>query len=281
MYQTGSQKILKALDYLDTNLKSLQYTFNNQQKGIGRWPTFVNWTQDNIQNGQNATATLYKQLNAARQLSNQSPVQFNAYLSAIERDLPQQDDKASAMTFYSKLTRELKKQFKTSDIPIPETRAKCIAVAQRIQDGLYRPEERKSSESYKSLREKDDSKYPRTDSKRDRKDRYHLDHRQKDDRNKEKRSTSEKEVICFKCNKPGYYATSCPNAKGVDKKAKIQLTQKDHSQASNRSSSRSSSPSHSETQETPIDLDSSNSLNQKGSLKTLLQNLHRLRLYKP
>jgi hypothetical protein len=75
---------------------------------------------------------LYEQQNAARQLSDQSPVQFNAYLSANEIDLPQQDDKASAMTIYSKLTRELKKQFKTSDIPIPETRAKCVAVAQRI-----------------------------------------------------------------------------------------------------------------------------------------------------
>jgi hypothetical protein len=83
------------------------------------------------------------------------------------------------MMFYSKLTRELKKQFKTSDIPIPETRAKCVAVAQRIWDGLHGPEERKRSESYKSstLREKDDSKYPHTDSKRDRKDRYHLDYR--------------------------------------------------------------------------------------------------------
>jgi len=128
-YRTGSQKILKALDYLDTNLKSLWYTFNDQQKGIGRWSTFVNWTRDNIQNGQNATATLYEQLNAAKQLPDKSPVQFNAYLSAIERDLPQQDDKASAMTFYSKLIRELKKQFKTSNISILETRAKCIAIA--------------------------------------------------------------------------------------------------------------------------------------------------------
>ena len=98
-YRTGSQKILKALDYLDSNLKSLWYTFNDQQKGIGKWSTFINWTRDNIQNGQNATATLYEQLNAAKQLLDKSPVQFNAYLSAIERDLPQQDDKASAMTF--------------------------------------------------------------------------------------------------------------------------------------------------------------------------------------
>ena len=41
-YRTGSQKILKALDYLDSNLKSLWYTFNEQQKGIGRWSTFIN-----------------------------------------------------------------------------------------------------------------------------------------------------------------------------------------------------------------------------------------------
>ena len=125
-YRTGAQKILKALDYLDSNLKSLWYTFSDQQKGVGRWSIFINWTWDNIQNGQNATATLYEQLNTTKQMPERSPVQFNAYLSAIERDLPQQDKKASAMTFYSKLTKELKRQFKTADIPIPKTRAKCV-----------------------------------------------------------------------------------------------------------------------------------------------------------
>ena len=105
------------------------------------------------------------------------------------------------MTFYSKLTRELKKQFKTSDIPIPETRAKCVAVAQCIWDRLYRSDEKKSPENYK---------------------------KEKDDQNKEKRkSTPEKEVICFKCNKPGHYATSCPDHK-ESKKAKIQSIQKDY-----------------------------------------------------
>ena len=64
--------------------------------------------------------------------------------------------------FYSKLTRELKKQFKTSDILILETRAKCVAIAQRVWEGLYRLEETKNFKSYKSLREKDKSslKYP-------------------------------------------------------------------------------------------------------------------------
>ena len=232
-YRTGAQRILKALDYLDSNLKSLWYTFSDRQEGTKKWSIFIDWTRDNIQNGQNATATLYEQLNTTRQMPDQLPVQFNAYLSAIERDLPQQDDKASAMTFYSKLTRELKKQFKTADIPIPETRAKCVAVAQRIWEGLHGPDERRGFENYKNperslkkkdLREKDDSgpKYPSTDSRRGRKDRYRLERRQKDDRNKEKRrSTPEKEVICFKCNKLGYYATSCLELKGSKKKAKI------------------------------------------------------------
>ena len=40
--------------------------------------------------------------------------------------------------FYLKLTRELKKQFKTSNISIPNTRAQYIAIAQCIQEGLYR-----------------------------------------------------------------------------------------------------------------------------------------------
>src|SRR5436190_8932360 len=266
-YQKGSQKILKALDYMDSSLKSLWYTYNDQQKGIRKWLTFLSWTRDNIQNGQNTTAMLYEQLNSAKQLPEKSPVQFNAYLSAIERDLPQQDEKASAMMFYSKLTRELKRQFKTSDIPIPETRAKCVAVAQRVWEGLHGSEERKGPENYKGSKEKDDSsqKYPRTGSKRDRKDQYHLSHRHKDDGNKEKRkSILEKEVIYFKCNKPGHYAPDCPDRKESTKRAKIQSTREDHSQSrtSSRSGSPSSSRSSSKAPETPTsDSDSSDSLN--------------------
>ena len=75
---------------MDTSLKSLWYTYSDQKedKGIKKWSSFLNWTRDNIQHGQNATATLYEQRNEARQLANKSLVQFNAYLAAIERDLP-------------------------------------------------------------------------------------------------------------------------------------------------------------------------------------------------
>jgi hypothetical protein len=88
-YRTGGQKILKALDYLEPSLKSLWYTYSEQKGGTRKWPIFLNWTRENVQNGQNAIATLYEQLNWARQTPNKSPIEFNAYLSAIERDLLQ------------------------------------------------------------------------------------------------------------------------------------------------------------------------------------------------
>ena len=70
--------------------------------------------------------------------------------------------------FYSKLTRELKKQFKTSDIPIPDTRAQCVAVAQRIQEGLYRLDKKRGVTDKPNPAT--GPKYPYISSKRDYKD---------------------------------------------------------------------------------------------------------------
>ena len=123
--------------------------------------------------------------------------------------------------FYSKLTRELKKQFKTSNIPIPNTRAQCVAVAQRIQEGLYRLDKKRGV--IDKSNPATGTKYPRIGSERDRKDRYHQDHRLRDNRNQDRPRNKpttiklEKELICYRCYKPGHYTTTCLDYKEYTK----------------------------------------------------------------
>ena len=87
------------------------------------------------------------------------------------------------MTFHSKLTKELKKQFRASNISILETRAECVAVAQRVWEGLYKSGRKRR---FMDTDKPDTSpKYPHIGSERDCKDQYHQEHRSRDDRNKD------------------------------------------------------------------------------------------------
>jgi hypothetical protein len=138
------------------------------------------------------------------------------------------------MTFYSKLTRELKKQFKTSDIHIPETRAECVAVAQRVWEGLHGSDEKRSfTDATTRPGPVTGPKYPRIGSERDRKDQYNRDHRSRDDRNRDRPRNEPtvrkpgKELICYRCNKPGHYATSCPDRKEPEG-AKVQSVKQEY-----------------------------------------------------
>ena len=135
------------------------------------------------------------------------------------------------MIFYSKLSKELKKQFKTSDIPIPDIRAKCITIAQQVWEGLYGPSDQRSSKNNTSSKDntsKYTSRYPCHGLSRDRKNQYYLGHYSRDNQNKDKPKNKyttpkpKKKSTYFICYKPSYYASSYPNQKKPsNKKAKI------------------------------------------------------------
>ena len=195
-----------------------------------------------------------------------------------------QDDKASAIAFYSKLTKELKRQFKTSDIAIPETRAQCVAVAQRVWEGLYPNEGRRNIQEYKNpdrearnqrlddmnrpRNASESTRYPRPDSRRDRTGRYRISHR-KDEQQNDNRKERQPEGVCFNCQQPGHYSASCPKRKDQKEQrheAKIQSAQRrQHLEASEQPSESHSperSPSPRTSSEEPRILsDSDDSLN--------------------
>ena len=189
------------------------------------------------------------------------------------------------MAFYSKLTRELKRQFKTSDITIPETRAQCVAVAQRVWEGLYPNDVRRNLQEYKkpdreARSQRSDitnrqryasepAKYPRLDSRRDRKDRYRTSHRKEEQPNDNHKERQPK-VVCFICQQSGHYSTSCPKRKDQKERhqeAKIQSTQQQRQQSeASEQSSESYSPDYSPrsrtiSEEPQILSDSDDSLN--------------------
>ena len=246
MYREGSQKIIGALNWVDEKLLSLWYTYRDQKKRdshkIKRWGKFLSWTKGKIQGGQNAPANVYSRYDAVRHKPNEPPYYFDSFLASIERDLPKKDDKASALAFFSKLSTELKTQFKTAHVKVPKSRAKCVVAAQEIWEGLH-PEYQKTKEYEQRIRFMGDSKADNKDqndkndkgwkrhhtrgnsqaheSKRQRKDKFNLHHRKnsasKEDKDQGKKQWDRKtheerkeKDLCYNCGKRGHYSNNCP-----------------------------------------------------------------------
>ena len=116
-YQTDDLKVIKATSKMDKACRARWTGYlRNTPRDEDNYSRFLEWTRTLIKDNVNFESTVYEQHQAAVQQDGQSPLDFDAYLSVVERELPEVPDSIRANTFYSKLHKDVRKQIKLSGI---------------------------------------------------------------------------------------------------------------------------------------------------------------------
>ena len=91
--------------------------------------TFVKWARKTINSETDGAVSLYEKYDEVRQLENQSPFEFDAYLTSLEALIEDKGDRGFAMLFFAKLLKPLRNQMKASGDILPEDRRQMVAKA--------------------------------------------------------------------------------------------------------------------------------------------------------
>ncbi|KAK9427042.1 hypothetical protein V1505DRAFT_417712 [Lipomyces doorenjongii] len=137
-YQRDNFKIIKAVSKMGKACRARWngYVRINPDKGED-YAHFLGWTRTLVRHNVSFETTVYEEYEKATQRNNQSPLDFDAYLSSIERELPEVPDSVQANRFYAKLNENVVKQIKISGLQtLPNTRTRMVALAQRVWEGL-------------------------------------------------------------------------------------------------------------------------------------------------
>jgi hypothetical protein len=147
-YERDTLKIIKAVSKMDKACRARwnAYVRINPTRD-NDYGHFLDWTRTLVRNNVSFETTVYEEYEKASQRDNQSPMDFDAYLSSIERELPEVPDSIQANRFYAKLNEDIVKQIKISGLrTLPNTRTEMVALAQRVWEGL-RPKRSNQSTS--------------------------------------------------------------------------------------------------------------------------------------
>jgi hypothetical protein len=223
-------KVSKALDHTDEDLRSMWNSHITQKpRDRKRWKVFLNWTKTNIDQGLHSKTTLHEQYQAARQKADQSPREFNVYLTSLERDLNPKDGEDLAMAFYTRLQFRLRRQFRLSNTKMPKTRTKMVEAAQNIWEGMQ--EDQKQPHKKKDFENSNDKRAPKKEQSsgyRRQSTSYHYKKKtftkdpSKKDAQKGQQKTEKappkppphdkavKERLCFRCGSDLHFVPDCP-----------------------------------------------------------------------
>ena len=125
---------------------------------------------------------MYEKYDEARQPENQSPFEFDAYLTSFEALMEDKGDRGSAMSFFAKLLKPLRDQIKASGDTLLEDRRQMVAKAQRAWEATLKKERSNRDQLVKRLRQRSRSPRQKSYSHRDYRDRSRSRHHYKDHR---------------------------------------------------------------------------------------------------
>ena len=137
-YQSDDLKVIKATSKMDSACRARWTSYiRNNPTDEKDYPRFIEWTRTLIKDNVNFDSTVYEEYQGAAQREGQSPLDFDAYLSAVERELPKTPDDVRANILFSKLRNDVRNQIKLSGITsLPATRMEMVSLAQRMWEGL-------------------------------------------------------------------------------------------------------------------------------------------------
>ena len=237
-YTTSTRKIDKALDFVDSHMRSLwKVEVRRSPDSEAHFKTFVKWARKTINGGTDGAVSLYEKYDEARQLENQSPFEFDAYLTSLEALMEDKGDRGSAMSFFAKLLKQLRDQMKASGDTLPEDRRQMVAKAQRAWEATLKKGRSDRDQLAKRPRQRSRSPRQKSYSHHDYHDRSQSRHRYKDhrhrgshrDHHKDRHGRKDKDQKdrledhtrqdskdqsskgrCYSCGEPGHYSTNCP-----------------------------------------------------------------------
>ncbi|KAJ2903486.1 hypothetical protein MKZ38_009885 [Zalerion maritima] len=146
-YATATRRIDKALDFMDSYIRSLWKVEVRRSSDIEfRYDNFTQWARKMINGGTDGNISLYEKYDEAKQLDNQSPFEFDAYLTSLEALMDDIGSRGFAISFFTKLQRSLRNQIKASGDTLPKDRREIVAKAQRAWEATRYSRKRNNSQ---------------------------------------------------------------------------------------------------------------------------------------
>ncbi len=187
------------------------------------WEDFSDFMKNAIADPGNRRTQSVKAYEDAKQRPNQSVQSFVSYLDSLEDELGYAGSAQSANNLLGKLRPEIQEEINRQGEP-PEERERLISQAVRIENHqtIYggKPSGHENQRRQKRKREEEDSgrddKYGRGKRDRSRSPQRNAGRRVPDGAATGVNSIpttgakGREDITCFKCKKPGHYATACP-----------------------------------------------------------------------